>query len=432
MTTTEDRLTRSMSALPDAATSSDASWADVEARLVERARNRRRAQRLVLVAAVLASTVGATALMRMAGSGSATDGVSAAADGETLRGIERGVPVVIVATAVIVAVGVGFFAWTAHRQRWANAATVRSPAAMLATAALLPAVLLPVWALLATTAAVDASIERNSQIPGVDVIALDRTWFPIDSGTELASLRVRPTNPTGRDPRSAVIAALLASGFEERNGSYVLEHGDYDAFGREVEGGEPELDWSDNDGITITSSGGAGQADAEVTLDLQLPNAHVRDFLPLSVLASSLILSLCGLALTLAKSPAGRWVGSTTMALTAAQAALAVRAMIRATDLIDTYRSTVGPLDRDDVWVSQPSPAIVDLRADVHAVATYLYPVTSGALLLLAVPWLTSTASVFLGRPKQLLAVNVVWGLAAVAMLVVFRNESGIVLDILE
>lgn len=435
MTTTEERLTRSMhGASSDPPSSTDAGWAAVEARVVWRATNRRRAQRSALVAAVLTCTVGATALVRMTGSEPATGGVSASSGDGASAGIERGVPVVIIATALVIAVAVGLVTWATRRRRQRRPHTVtgRSPAAMLATAAILPAVLLPVWALLATTATVDRSIERNSQIPGIEVIALDRTWFPIDTGTELASLRVRPTSPTGRNAESAVIAALLAAGFEERNGSYFLEHAEYDAVGRETGRGDADFGWSDNDDITIVSAEGAGGASAEVTLDLRLPNAHAGDFLPLSVLASSSILSLCALALTLAHSSAGRWLGLAAMALTAAQAALAVRAMIRATDLIEEYRSTVGTLARDDLWVSPSSPAIVDLRTDVHAVATYLYPVTSGALILLAVPWLTSTASVFLGRPKLLFAANIVWGLGALAMLVMFRNESGIVLDILE
>ncbi len=300
--------------------------------------------------------------------------------------------------------------------RWAVFAPV--------TIAVLGAMVLPSSALLAYTADVDAAIGRAVDIPGVEVVDIDRTWLPLDPGTELASLEVVPADRASSD----VATVLVDAGFEES--SHLADQG-HGLYHRENGGGG--LGWRDTDEITITERPAAGPAgESSWTLDLRMPNAHSGDFLPLTVLASSLLVGLAAVALTGVSRVAGSWLGGVGLALTGFQGALAVRAMVRASALLDEYRSTVGPLDREQLWVTPQPPTLLELRRGVEAVASHLYPVAAGALLLLAVPWLVSSAAVFLRRPRALVASAAAWIAAAVVMVVVFRADSGIVLDILE
>ena len=345
-----------------------------------------------------------------------------------IAGIERGMPLVVALVAVG-AIVAGLAAVVALRRRPEAVVALRQRPLLTAGALVLAsAPVLPAWAVAAYTADVDAVIERTIDTPGVEVVALDRTWLRIDPGTELASLRVRPANERAAGggsaaARSNVAAALIDAGFEEVDGSYYRENG----------GGG--LGWRDTDRVSFSTDtdtdadGEAGEA-GEVTLDLRLPNAHAGELVPPAVLVSSVLVALAALAL--GATPAGRWVGAAGLALTAAQGVLAVRALLRATALIDDHRSAVGPLTRDDLWVSPQSPALRALRSGVEDAAGYLYPLGAGALVLLAIPWLLASAAVVPRRPRAIVGINLAWAVVAVAALLAFRSESGIVLDILE
>ncbi len=282
---------------------------------------------------------------------------------------------------------------------------------ILGTIIVLGGFALPTWAFTDFTLNYnDFTARMQSLDENLDTISFHSPSVPVfESYQPTVNFEVTPNKPNG-DPLTQVRTILIQRGFKIDPSDPSILRRSNSALGQ---------GWAGRDDLTLSPT-----SDGLVLIEARAATGYSsRGWLPLATVTGFTLVAL-GAILAWYGTQIGVWLGTLLLTTSAFQAALALRALFRVKVLIDQFDQAID--------MSRSDPDFRTFQRQVEDAGGDLYPIGSGSLVFLLLPWIAGCILVFESKPRAR-AWSISLGLAVtVATYVTFQSMDSDFMNLID